>query len=500
MMRAISLLSVLLLLTTALPAQNPTPQNPTPQDPTPQELELGQQAAAILLPLARQCESSKALAQAKAVYEQILDYDPENRPARTALGFSKTGGKWRASTKQKEWKDRANDAQRNLIATAWANAKQQLAALHRDLGLALLATDKPRAEKHLQRALGYDPNDKAAHQGLGHQEHEGFFGTQEQVAFLDHMQALRAGVKAIQAKTYPVEAIPQEQLPPELKNSGLGFFGAKSPHFTLWVRDSQPAADDCVQWAERARDWLILILGERSLATLNFERRLTYDYIAFVWESSERDQFLAANKDTWAGQDPTAIRMFDDFFWDRPDKRRGAIVYTIPERLLDRIVGFVAFQGFIQGRNEGLGEGLLHASTFNLLGTTWTWYGALPSTKSSGEDVLRPDPSAWLVRLREQLEKREDWPIQQLPREVLTQYRPQVRIKAWYLMCWLLARYPDQWLPFYLELSKHKSLMPEQVEAIGKQVFGRSLLDIEQEWREWANGKSEVAKASGYGG
>lgn len=488
MRNTICLLS-LLLSVAALPAQ----------DLAAKEAALGQQAAAILLPFAHLCESNKLMTQAKSTYELIVDYDAENRPARRALGFQKAGGKWQPPTKVPPWPDKANQAQRDTVAAAWSAVQKQLAALHRDLGLELLPHDQPHGEAQLQRALAYDPGDAEAHRALGHIAKDGFFGTQEQVDFLEHMQALQAAVAALRTQTFAVEALAADQLPPELQKTGLEFKGTKSPHFTIWMRGSQQEADDCAQWAERARAFLIHILGKQRLEELNFERRLTYDFVAFVWSAEERDQFLAANPDTWTGQDASNIRCFDDFFWDRANKGRGAVVWTVPERILDRLVGFVAFQGFLFGHNEGLGEGLLHATTWYLLGTTWTWYGSLPSTKSSGEELLKPDPDVWLVRLREQIAGLEDWPLQQVPREVLTQYRPKVRIKAWYVMVWLLARYPDQWLPFYLELSKHKVLMPEQVEAIGVQCFGRSLGEIEQEWREWAKGTSAIAKASGHG-
>lgn len=476
-----------LLLLAAMPAQTPAP---------PPDLAAG--AAAILLPFARLAEQNKALPRAKAAYELCLEYDPDNRTARVALGFRRLDNQWQPGPKPKAWLDAASPTQQQTVETAWAAVQKQLGALHRDVGLALLDQDPAAARAQLQRALAHDPTDLQAHRGLGHQQHGDFFGTPEQIAFLQRLAAFEAKVEALRQQTYSVTALADEQLPPELRNTRLPFAGVQTPHFQLWVRGSAATASECGLWAERARDFLILVLGAERTAGLQLEERLKFAFVAFTCSEDEREQFLAANQDTWQGQQLAIIRRFDDFFWDRQGGR-GAIVWTMDERLRDRVVGFVVFQGFLQGRNEGLGEGLLHAATWYLLRTTWTWYGSLPSTAAGGERPLLPDPTVWLERLREQIDQRQDWPLAQVPRERLTQYRPQVRIKAWSVMAWMVAAYPQHWLPLFLELSKHEVLMPEDVEAIGRQVFGRPLGEVELEWREFADGRSAVARAAGRG-
>ncbi|GAB4137152.1 MAG: hypothetical protein Fur0037_02110 [Planctomycetota bacterium] len=489
---AIALLAVL------APAGALPPQDAPARSLEALEAERNEKAVAVLLDFARRAERGGLRSRAKEAYELLLTYDPENRPARKALGFLKMAGEWRPMRNRPTFRDRAPRAVRDALEEAWKRTALALAAAHRDFGLALLDRDRERGLAELRKALEFDPRDARAHEGLGHVGKDGFHLTADEALFVERLRSLESFAKALRTRTFEVQALPAASLPRELAATGLEFQGARTAHFTIFARGTQQEAAECALWAERAREFLLRLLGEKRFAELEVDRRLSFGHAAFVWGAGERDQFLSANPKTWEGQDESNLRRFDDFFWEAGG-RTNALVWTMPERIHDRIVGFVAYQGFLFGRNPGLGEGLLHACTWYLLGTTWTWYGSLPSTQASGDSLLQPDPDAWLARLREQIRKGEDWPIAQIPREPLTHYRPKVRVKSWSFMSWLLARHPERWLDFFLALSERKVLMPEQVEALGEDAFGAPLAEVEIEWRRWAAGEADVARASGHG-
>src|SRR5690606_2751397 len=107
-----------------------------------------------------------------------------------------------------------------------------------------------RAVHHLQMALYYNPHDAQAHEGLAHEEWEGFRGTPEDVAFVKRMRELERVAGELASKDdYDVQ--PVEGLPPELKamvadDGDIEFYGAKSPTFTIYTRGTQQNAIDCV--------------------------------------------------------------------------------------------------------------------------------------------------------------------------------------------------------------------------------------------------------------
>jgi hypothetical protein len=468
------------------------------QQPAAGEAALAGSAAEELVQFAKLAASNKIGTRAKQAYELALEYAPEHEAAHDALGHLRIGGKWQPARKPPPFLDNGNQAQREKVAAAWAATRLRLGALHCKLGLELVAGgNRADGERHLARALEYHPEDQAAHQGLGHEQRDDFFGTPEEIAFLDRLRAIERTAKELAQKPYATEKVPAEQLPAELQKSGLEFHGAKSAHFTIWMRGDDAAASECAQWAERALALLEFLLGAES-AKVRPLHKLSYKWIAFTWSAAERDQLLQQNPEIWRGQEWTLVRRFDDYIW--PERgQQSVVIWTTPATIHDRMVGFVWFQGFLLGRNEGLGEGLLHVGTQLLLGTTHTWYGAMPSTKSTSDKLARPSAEAWLQQLREQLDRGQDLAIRQVAREVRTHYRPQARIKAWNWMLWLLARHPDQWLLFVERLSAQKQLLPEAVDGIAREVFGRPLDELEQEWRPWAAGKSSLAKASGHG-
>jgi hypothetical protein len=175
------------------------------------------------------------------------------------------------------------------------------------------------------------------------------------------------------------------------------------------------------------------------------------------------------------------------------------IDWSPPENDHDRIVAEVAEVYFAQDSNPGLGQGFVHAVTWFLLDSTLTWFGSLPQTETGNAKPTTRDPKEWLASLRQELRAGEDWPLDQVPREQLSSFRHKVRVKSWYFMVWLLARYPGEWAKLLRSIPGKTTPLPEECQATFEKVLGAKVADLQAEWQLWASGESRLAKASGCG-
>lgn len=482
-------------------------QQPAAEDAPPPaawlEAGLERQAVKSLLAFARLAEGNKVRSRARAAYELVLEYDADQRAARTALGFRREKGGWReaAAGKKPAWGDEANAAQRQRVTDAWEQVQKQLAGLHRTLGLELQSRgEAAAARRHLERAVSFDPGDVEAHRALGHRERRGFFGTAEQIAFLERLAAIEDKARELGSTDCEAEALPAAAMPEELRRTGLPFHGAKSAHVTVWATSPQQDTVELAQWGERAHRMLQFLLGERAAEHDVPGELAKMRWFALLHSDEEREAFLKHNQSVF---DIDVSLIADYAGWTiRAQDGRAHVSYGQPLADRDVIVAHVTEHGFAHHCNEGLSEGLVHAMTWLMVGTVHTFYGTLPATYSGrGTRPEDPDPQRWRALLLEQIDRGTDWPLQQIPRERLHGYREQVRIKAWSFVLWLLARHPDQWpvlLHAFPDARQDAGLSPEDSTAILERVLGRTLPEIEAEWREWAAGTSPLAKASGH--
>lgn len=503
---------LLLGLAVALPAQG---------DLAKKEADLQKTAAGILSTFARTAQSNKVATRAKQAYDLILAaYDPENANARKELGFKKEKTDWvpLPPEKRKKWLDKANYEGRFKVMDEWYKTSMKLGVLHRDLGLAFQkAGTADRATFHLGKAVYYNANDRDANVALGLKEGPGFYGTDAQIAFAKRMKAIETkAVELAKRQDYEVTALPQDQMPDELRNLQLSvpdfmkkpnidIFGAKSKHFTVWTRGTQENADDAVRWAERALDFGIYLLGEDKAKKLQFVERAskTFAWYGFLFTSREREELLKCNANIWSGQGKLEDAMrFANTEWKAKDGFASVHIGGSPKAIHDKLIAYVFFLGLCQGRNVGIGQGVIHSATWYMKATSFSRWGALPEG-TQGEDALElPDATNWWMRaVRDQAQSGQDWELAQVPREKLSRFRNDCRLKSWSFMTWVWAAYPDQWLDFFLSLPEVETKVPtlEEVDAFVQKAFGKSAAAIDDEWREWARGDSGVAFGTGYG-
>lgn len=472
---------------TALHGQAPTspPQRIAAND---------QQVVQALIGFARSAESYKQPSRARQVYEQILDhYDVTNATARKGLGWQQVKGEWQAPTKPQFAADTATPDQRKKVDEAWRLTARKVTKLHRDLGLALLAEQETTLGRpQLERALAFDPEDKDSHKALGHAQVDGFYGTTEQLAFVQRMRDIFGKARELRSQEFEVTTLGQNQTPKELLFTGLTFLGGRSPHFQHWVVDSAEATFQTLQWAERS-----LALGQFLLpeASAHSARPEAIQWFGLVRTHEQRDLLLERSPKIRGKYTLEEAQLFSG--WRFGVGSGSADVSAIEQpNDADQSVAMVTKRCLVGGRNTGLGEGLMHASTWLLCGSTLTFYCDLPKTFSGNARLLPRDPKAWLSRLQDEIEAGTDYPLVQIPRQRSDNFHESARIKSWSFMLWLVARHPDRWHKLLDKLST-PDLLPEDVTKVFATVLERDLGEVEDEWRAWARRGSRIGKASG---
>ncbi|HZN37431.1 MAG TPA: CAP domain-containing protein [Planctomycetota bacterium] len=512
-------LSFLVLVLCLRPGEAQTPVPAAAQDAfAKEEQELVKRAVSTLLDFANIAKINKVGQRAKQAFDLVLVYEPNNSTARTELGFKKEKNEWIAlpPEKRKKWVDKANYEGRFKILEGWYNAAIKLGTLHRVLGLKLKEGNCPeRASYHLQKAVYYNPTDREANLALGLKEGPGFFGTDEQITFAKRMKEIELkAVELARKMDYEVAELPLDQMPVELKNlqdnvpeflkkPDFNIFGARSKHFTVWARGSQELASEAVMWGERGLDFGVYLMGEATAKRLHFVENASraFAWYGFLFTGREREELLTWNEHIWK-KDGSKDRAkdFANNIWQAKEGTAVVMVRLMPKQVHDSMIGYAFFQGMVQGRNEGLGQGIIHAMTWYLKSTSMVRWGARPEGSVTEDALELPEQTNWWLRaIRDMAVSNQDWAINQVPREKLTRFRNECRMKSWSFMTWVVAAYPDKWVDFFLKLPTGKIPLLEEVDAIGLAAFGKPLAEVDAEWREWARGDSGVAFGTGYG-
>jgi hypothetical protein len=458
------------------------------------EQQVDQEIARILVGYAKMAESYKAHGEARRIYDQILDhYDLENGQARTGLGWRRVKGEWQQTVADADLpKDAATPAQKKQLSAAWEAACKRVGGLHRDLGLQLLAAaERPRATAQLERALVFLPDDRAVHDGLGHQEFDGFRGTAEQIAFVQRMRAILALGKRLRAQPVEVQPVDAAQMPETLRRTGIAFAGARSSCLTYWVADSQEEAMNCAAANARAE-----LLWRELLATDPAQDRLRLcptQWLVVLRNPEQRKRLLEVSPEC-LGNKPMDQALLVGGTTFHVGGVRAEWVFQYAAGDADHAVGQFTKRG-TEGLNSALTEGLVHCATWLLCDSMMSSYIQLAHT-GGGAEAPPTAPAEWFRRLQADIDLGQDWPLRQVPREGFQNFRESVRLKAWSFVLWLIARHPDRWVQL-LGAMQGERIAEAAVDQAFESVLGRGVGEVEAEWRAFARRGSRIAKAAG---
>jgi len=449
-----------------------------------------------LVAFARRAESYKAHARARKVYELILDhYDSEHPAAMRALGYKKVGDEWQEETPLHELpKDAASERNLRSLKKLWTRAGKKAGKLHGDYGIALLAegADAP-GRYQLERAVTFDPEHRAAHEALGHEQLDGFWGDEAQLAFVRRMRAIHAKADELAQQDFDVQRLDAGALPPALAATGLSFEGARSEHFETWAVESYEDAAAHVLWSERA--WALYgFLSEPAASDARGVDVKAIRYVALVRTDAHREQLIGNSPATRGNLSSDQLRMVGgNVYKDAGGTAEWA--YHDREHDADRAVAHVTKRCFAARINAGLSEGMVHAMTWLLCDSLYSHYMGFAHTSTGKDDGWQRNGSEWSSRLAELVDRGEDWPLVQVPRERMENFRDPCRGKAWSFMRWLVARHPDKWFALALALAA-PNLQEDDVRRKFEDVLGRSVGEVEAEWREWARDGSPIGRAT----
>ena len=237
------------------------------------------------------------------------------------------------------------------------------------------------------------------------------------------------------------------------------------------------------------------LLGEQPLAS----QALTTDsraYLAIIRTVSQRDQLLQRAPITLGDYDMVKAKMFSGVSYQDQSKSAEWAICN-PSDDDDRVVAHVMMRCAAQRLNQGLSEGLVHALTWMMCGTIKTRYMQLAHTVSKKRDEWPVDALIWRQRLEKAIDSATDWPLVQVPRERMDNFRDPVRAKSWSFCVWLLARHPEDWLDLCAALNK-KNASQQDVDDLFAENLALDVAESEAEWRAWAQQNSAIGKASGW--
>ena len=379
------------------------------------------------------------------------------------------------------------------LEAAWKKTANMAAGLHRKLGLALHAEGHiVSAFDQLERAIAFDPKDKESHKALGHEEYDGYFGTDEQVQFVKRMRSIREKAAECAALDLEITPLPQDQMPNALRPSGLDFQGAKCGGFTCWLVGSQSDAGNFARWEARAYELAKWLAKDADDATIRSPSHTKY--IAIVRTEEDKRRLVTECSTVRRGKTIARTLLFGGH-WFKDRGVRAEWMHSYKENDADMAVGHVTKRFFVNACNSGLSEGMVHTMTSLMCGSLHATYMMLAHTVTDGKDEPERTVANWTEMLHKEIAADKDWALVQVPRERMDNFRTSCRIKAWSFTSWLLARHPRTWFRLALELSRPKQ-STKDVGRLFKEFLGQTIGEADMEWREWARAGSAIGEAS----
>jgi hypothetical protein len=444
-----------------------------------------------LVAFGRRATGLKQAEMARVAFQMVLDhYDSDQPTARRGLGFRKVGDEWREGAVRLG--ETVADAKKAARARReWEKTRKLVSTFHGEFGMELIEAGQiARAHYQLERALEFQPGVEEWHLALGHQQIDGFFGTEEQVAFIRRFREIQAKAHEFSEREYEVEAVPQSKMPKALQVSGLEFFGARSEHFTHWVVESQEHAFESLQWAERAYAFRREVAGHATPRRPHRHQR----YLAIVRTREQRETVLAKSPTTRGRYTFDQAKLFGS----TPYKDGGwAYLARYPHSTsADNVVGHVTKRHLVSRCNDGFGEGCVHAMTWLLVGTVKSSYTDLQHTVTKDLEPLERHPDDWRKRLQTEIDADKDWPLAQIPRERIENFRDSARVKSWSFVLFLMARYPDRWFELVAGIPEVQGLTVEKVKECFDEKLGVRAGEVDAEWRDWARRGSRIGRAT----
>lgn len=476
-------LTLTLLLSSALPAQDPTAASK-------REATLTAFAIENLHEFADAYEADKQHGTARELRREILlEYDEEDEKARHKLGFAKVGNMWQLDpTRLVIDKDLTGTKKvlRRLARDVERFRKKQLDQ-HRDVAkLWTRAGDTGRAARHWRRVLALAPDDEKAAEALSLSRFQGFRGDAAELHRLRRAWAIRGAVEWLHRHEFPVEKIEKEQHP-LLEKAGIEHVGYRTESFDVWGVLPGDQLEQVAAHCERALALCRTVFGVSQ--GFPFEPR-GYRPMVMVASDEAYAQVLDQCADQFTPERLHFLKNDVDLAFLAVGNQQVRFIKTngSDDEAFDQSVRG-AFQDAIGVTTDGLWEGVGHAGCGLLFGKTITFLLEQQDARtvaSWAQQMLVPDMEAWMKIAEQSAWARSDTRTSELVLITAARFSTEQRVKAWAICDWFFHWRPE--LIWQLDQSRTEfAKTPPDVEAQFEKLSGIPLPRIDMEWRDfWA--------------
>ncbi len=433
-------------------------------------------AAARIWDAADRARRASLFRFARSEAQRVLELDPDNKAARTFLGYVKKDEGWTmdltaSGTLPTENRAPVGGAKLADLEATWrtvvrAKADIDVAALYAALGDECAGKSyRDEAKSAYALALGLDRDNAAAHTGLGHVRlGDGLWLTAEANAAFEASRGARA---------VPGASRLDDVFREKLNKMESGHFRVESPHADTVIAGYLDVCEKT--FAAYLCDF------EQDPAAKPFPKAPVFCLLETdaQWERWINHMAQSANQGFWRSH---------TFHWARDRgicslrNHDGATDATRRDRLIHETAHMLNLAVWDMADGCWLDDAIAYRYPLLLTGTTGA-YCLAPKKEDYGKSgAVRnwTDPGQWRPLLKETAAAGDDTPLRLIVNKRSYDLPISASVKAWSVVDFLLRRDRPAFVGMLKELKVEKDLV-----GLLETRFGRDVEVLDAEWRRW---------------
>jgi len=415
--------------------------------------------------------------------DYVLELDPDHKDARDYLCYDKKKSGWvrdedKESKLQKQNMKNTKESQKSFDKRVerWrekrAKADTFLADKYAQLGNQCAEKGfAEQAKKCFERALLVDRENEAAHKGAGHVKVGELWMAQKK---LDAIKEAAEG-KWIKADAYQ-------------KGVGVKLNAIESPHFRLYDDGDKAVLAEHIKALEVLYVYFLADVGIDPTTDVLDGKKI--DLVVVSQQASWArwvDEFSNSADKEWTKESNTSR----SYYLLRGGVKRVETAEVVDTRdpLLHHAAHFLGQLVWKSRRHAWLDEGLAYYYTVRIQGTTRTscldktitGYGNNQEIVGGDKDWTQSE--RWRDYLRSIVKAKADTELRKILNTPLATLRLPDSIKAWAVVTWLMEKKREKFIAF-LKLQRDEKDLDQ--DAALKQLLGKEIEDIDEDWRAYA--------------
>ena len=413
-----------------------------------------------------------------------LDFDPNQKDARDYLCYEKKGDKWVRNEddyarlgKQNMKNTKESQETFDKKVEGWQESLAKVNAFVADkyaqIGNACRAKGfEEQAQKSFERALLMDPQNEAAHKGVGHVKVGLLWMSQKKV---EAIEKAAAGEWLTSDTTYQ-------------DGVGVPLHAIESPHFRLFDDGDKEVLKSHIKALETLYVFFLADVGIDPTTDVFGGKKCDLVVVSAQpqWDKWV-DQFSNSADKEWTKGSNTS-RSYNLL---RGGVKRVETADHIDTRdpLLHHAAHFIGQAVWKSRHHAWLDEGLAYYYTVRVQDTTRTscldkdvtGYGNNQEIVGGDKDWAQSE--RWRDYLRQIVKAKADTELRAILMTPLSTLKLPDSVKAWAFVTWMMDQYRTKFIA-YLKLSRDEPELDQ--EKTLQEMFGKGIEDIDNEWREYA--------------